>query len=82
MYSDVDLCVIASNDAYEALIRGIIEEGIASGEFRDDADVRIATLGVLSVGNWIYAWYRPEGELGPQDIGERFADLLVKGLEA
>ena len=69
-------------DAYEAMIRRIIEEGIATGEFRTDADTRIASLAVLSVGNWIYAWYRPEGELGPQEIGEMFADLMVKGLEA
>ena len=79
---DLRALVQEKRDAYEALIRGIIEEGIANGEFRSDADVRLASLAVLSMGNWIYAWYRPEGELGPQDIGERFADLLVKGLEA
>jgi hypothetical protein len=69
-------------DLYESFIHNIIEEGIADGEFRKDADVRLASLAVLSMGNWIYAWYRPEGELGPHEIGERFADLLVKGLEA
>jgi hypothetical protein len=79
---DLRSLVQEKRDAYEGLIRGIIEEGIGKGEFRADADVRIASLGVLSVGNWIYAWYRPEGELGPQEIGEKFADLLVKGLEA
>jgi len=79
---DLRALVQEKRDAYEALIRGIIEEGIANGEFRADADVRLASLAVLSMGNWIYAWYRPEGELGPQDIGERFADLLVRGLEA
>jgi hypothetical protein len=30
----------------------------------------------------MYAWYRPGGELGPVAIAKRFADLLVKGLEA
>ena len=78
---DLRSLVQEKRDAYEALIRGIIEEGKASGEFRHDADIRMASLAVLSVGNWVYAWYRPEGELGPQQIGESFADLLVKGLE-
>jgi TetR/AcrR family transcriptional regulator, cholesterol catabolism regulator len=79
---DLRAVVQQKRDSYEALIRGIIEEGKRNGEFREDADTRIASLGVLSVGNWIYAWYRPEGELGPQEIGEKFADLLVTGLEA
>lgn len=79
---DLRSVVQEQRDAYEAMIRGIIDEGKSSGDFREDADVRIAALGVLSVGNWIYAWYRPEGELRPQEIGEKFADLLVKGLEA
>jgi TetR/AcrR family transcriptional regulator, cholesterol catabolism regulator len=79
---DLRALVQGKRDAYEALIRRIIEEGIERGEFRRDADVQLASLAVLSMGNWIYAWYRPEGELGPQEIGERFAELLVKGLEA
>ena len=79
---DLRTVVQEKRDAYEALIRRIIGEGIRDGEFRADADVRLASLAVLSMGNWIYAWYRPEGELGPEEIGELFADLMVKGLEA
>lgn len=79
---DLRTVVQEKRDAYEALIRRIIEEGIRDGEFRPDADVRLASLAVLAMGNWIYAWYRPEGELGPEEIGELFADLMVKGLEA
>jgi len=71
----------AKRDAYEAMLRGIIQEGIARGEFRPDADVGFATRLVLSAGNWTFAWYRPGGELGPTAIGERFATLVLKGLE-
>ena len=69
-------------DRYESMIRGIIDDGIAAGEFRPDVEVRLAARLVLSAGNWMYAWYRPGGELGPTAIAQRFADLLVKGLEA
>ena len=69
-------------DRYEAIVRQIIEEGIAEGEFRSDANVRFAARLVLSAGNWTYAWFRPGGELGPTEIGERFADLLIRGLAA
>jgi TetR/AcrR family transcriptional regulator, cholesterol catabolism regulator len=72
----------AKRDAYEAMLVRIIEEGISAGDFRPDADVRFATLLTLSAGNWTYAWYKPGGDMTPRDIGERFAELIIKGLEA
>jgi AcrR family transcriptional regulator len=72
--------VQAKRDRYEAMVRSVVEEGIATGEFRDDADVRFAATLVLSAGNWLFSWYRPGGALGPTEIGERFAELLTRGL--
>jgi AcrR family transcriptional regulator len=69
-------------DRYEAIVRSIIEKGIAGGEFRADADVRFASTLVLSAGNWVYTWFREGGELTPTEIGNRFAELITKGLEA
>lgn len=77
---DLRAAVQAKRDRYEAMVRSIVEEGIASGEFRRDADVRFAATLVLSAGNWLFSWYRPGGELGPTEIGERFAELLTRGL--
>ena len=68
-------------DRYEQMVRGVIEAGVKEGEFRDDVDIRFAATLVLSAGNWTYAWYRPGGELGPTEIGERFATLVLKGLQ-
>jgi AcrR family transcriptional regulator len=72
----------AKRDRYESMVRDIITEGVTRGEFRSDADIRFAATLVLSAGNWTYAWYKPGGELGPTDIGERFATLVLKGLES
>lgn len=69
-------------DRYEQIVRDIVDEGVSTGEFRDDANVRFAARLVLSAGNWTYAWFKPGGELGPTEIGEKFADLLIRGLEA
>ena len=69
-------------DRYESMVRSIVDDGIASGEFRPDADVRFAATLILSAGNWVYAWYREGGELTPTEIGNRFAELITKGLEA
>jgi AcrR family transcriptional regulator len=72
----------AKRDRYENIVRKIVDDGISAGEFRDDANVRFAARLVLSAGNWTYAWFKPGGELGPTEIGERFADLLIRGLAA
>jgi len=72
----------AKRDRYEQMVRDIVTAGIAAGEFRPDADVHFAATLVLSAGNWTYTWYRPGGDLTPTEIGERFAELVTKGLEA
>lgn len=72
----------ALRDRYEHIVRDIVEEGTLTGEFRRDADVAFAARLVLSAGNWTFAWYRPDGALSGTEIGERFADLVLKGLQA
>jgi AcrR family transcriptional regulator len=68
-------------DRYEAILRDIIEDGIVAGEFRSDTDVTFAARLVLSAGNWTFAWYRPDGAFGATEIGERFADLVLRGMK-
>jgi TetR/AcrR family transcriptional regulator, cholesterol catabolism regulator len=79
--SELRELVQQKRDSYEEMVRSIISDGVAAGDFRNDTDVGFAARLVLSAGNWTYAWYRPGGELGPKEIGERFADLLIRGLE-
>jgi TetR/AcrR family transcriptional regulator, cholesterol catabolism regulator len=82
-YLDDDLRAIirAKRDRYEAMARGIISDGIREGVFRGDVDVYMAARLVLSAGNWVYTWYRPGGGLTPTEIGEVFADMLVRGFQ-
>ncbi|MFN2526034.1 MAG: TetR/AcrR family transcriptional regulator [Actinomycetota bacterium] len=77
---DLRAKVQQKRDEYEAMLKEIITDGIAREEFRHDINVRFAARLVLSAGNWTYAWYRPGGELGPTEIGQRFAELLLRGL--
>jgi TetR/AcrR family transcriptional regulator, cholesterol catabolism regulator len=44
------------------------------------ADPRFARLLVLSAANWTYTWYRPDGPLSPDEVADRFTDLLLAGL--
>ncbi len=67
---------------YEHLLQGIVEEGMAAGVLDPHADPKFATLLILSVVNWLYQWYRPEGPLSPDEIAERFTALILDGLGA
>ncbi len=78
---DLKAAVSAQRDQYEAMARTIVEDGVASGEFRADADVRFASMLVLSAGNWMYEWYRPGGDLTPDEIAIRFCEVVLYGLE-
>jgi len=68
-------------DLYESTVRDLLTEGQRSGRFRADLDVALAARLVLSAGNWVYAWYRPDKELSPREIGRGYADMLIRGFE-
>ena len=57
-------------------------EGMQSGVFRPDLDVKMTSLLILSTVNWTYTWFRPEGTLTPRDIADGFAEMILSGLRA
>lgn len=71
--------IAAQRDEYEALFRRVIQDGIDAGEF-PGADARMGALLVLSAGNWLYQWFRPDGALSAEAIAAQLAELLVAGL--
>ena len=68
-------------DRHEALLRGILEEGVRSGAFRI-ADTGMAGRLVLGALNWMPKWYDPKGPLPASAIAEQFCGMLLGGLEA
>lgn len=46
------------------------------------ADPKLARLLVLSAANWTYVWYDPRGPLGPEEIADRYSELLLTGLSS
>ncbi|BDG60492.1 TetR/AcrR family transcriptional regulator [Caldinitratiruptor microaerophilus] len=69
-------------DRYEALVRELVEEGMRSGEFRQDLDPRIVTFAIFGMCNWTYQWLRPDGPLTPRQVGEMFSSLILQGLRS
>jgi AcrR family transcriptional regulator len=61
------------------LLGAILEQGIASGEFRS-LNVRVTTLAILGMCNWLSEWYSPDGPLTPREIAAILSDLVWRGL--
>ncbi|MEX0666387.1 MAG: TetR/AcrR family transcriptional regulator [Acidimicrobiia bacterium] len=66
--------------AYGEVMVGLLEEGIAAGEFRGDLDPRLVMLGIIGMLNWSHRWYTPDGKRTLPEIGEEFATMLLAGL--
>jgi AcrR family transcriptional regulator len=71
--------VIAKRDAYERLVRDLVEEAVRAGRLQG-RDPKLLTLAILGAVNWTARWYRPEGDWSPEAIADGFADFLVRGL--
>ena len=62
---------------FDAELAELIEAGVSAGEFRVD-DVRSASLAIGGMISWIYIWYRPDGRLSPEAIGDRMATYTLR----
>lgn len=65
-------------DEYEALWARIIGEGYRAGVFTN-GDPKYLRILVLSVGNWVYEWYRTSGDLSPEGLAEQFMQIILNG---
>jgi TetR/AcrR family transcriptional regulator, cholesterol catabolism regulator len=73
--------LVAKRDLFESLVVGVIQDGIATGEFAPTrAD--IAARGLLGMVNWCYTWFRTDGDLTAREVADTFAALALGGLGA
>lgn len=61
------------------LLAMILQQGIASGEFRR-VNITVTALAILGMCNWLYEWYSPDGALAPREIASMFSELVLSGL--
>jgi len=71
--------VIAGRDRYEGVLRELVAGGTETGEFRE-VDPKIAVFAILGSINWIARWYDPERGVSSSELGDQFAELLIRGL--
>lgn len=73
--------LVVKRDLYERMVCQIITEGRGSGEFVDLPPELVAKA-LLGMANWAYTWFRQDGPLSADDVGEVFAAVALRGLEA
>jgi AcrR family transcriptional regulator len=66
---------------YRGAVRTVVENGIRSGDLREDVDPHLVTLGLDGITGWCYLWFRPTGRLSAEDVGEAFWTFLWQGLQ-
>ena len=71
----------AQRERYAMLFRAILEDGVATGEFRP-MDTRIVMLGMIGMSNYLFRWYRPDGRLAPNQVADELIDLVMQGVRA
>jgi AcrR family transcriptional regulator len=69
--------ILALRRQVDAQVRGIVEDGVATGEF-DVPDVRGTTLAVLSLCIDVARWFNVDGSWTPDEIGDLYADLVLR----
>lgn len=70
---------------YEARVREIwtkvLDDGVASGTFRDDIDTTIAYR-FLRDSLWVTVrWFTPSGRLSADELADQYLKLVMEGLE-
>jgi AcrR family transcriptional regulator len=73
--------MIARRNEYEELWRRALRAAIDDGAVRQDADVRLSVIGILSACNWFTQWYRPDGPMDVDQIADGFIALFLHGLQ-
>ncbi len=71
------------NKRYEQAVTDIVTRGVEDGTFATDAEPWLITYGILGMLAWSNRWFKPnDSAISAQEIGMRFADTLLRGLQA
>ena len=66
---------------FEALLAGVLDRGVAEGDFAIP-DAGLTALAFLGMVNYSPVWFRPRGRLSAEAIADGFCDVLLEGIRA
>jgi TetR/AcrR family transcriptional regulator, cholesterol catabolism regulator len=71
--------ITARKRDYFDKLRGTLEQLKAEGKLQD-VDTTTAAFSILGMVNWLSRWFRPDGSMTPDQIGEEIARIVLHGL--
>jgi len=71
---------IGLRDEYEDMFRKVISEIIAQGKSQY-LNPKLASLFILGLANSINRWFRPRGELSPDEVAEIACEFILRAME-
>lgn len=71
--------VVFRRDAYEGILRGVLQRGIDDGDFRA-VDVPIVAQAILGALTNMYRWYDPDGSLSASEIAGHLGEMFLNGI--
>ncbi|PJE94895.1 TetR family transcriptional regulator [Streptomyces carminius] len=69
--------IVALRRRSEEILRGILADGVATGEFTVE-DIRGTAVAVLSLCVDVARWFRTGGPRTPEEIGDLYAGLVLR----
>ncbi len=67
---------------YVHFLENLMAEAQQSRHAKGKVSPRAAAFALLGMLNWIYQWYKPEGELQAQNLIPQFTELIFGGIFA
>jgi len=80
LHPDKQAEVRAERRRYHERVRDLIEEGQRTGVFRGDKQAELVVDFFFGAVHHLGTWFRPDGELTGEEVGQHFADLLLDSL--
>ena len=72
--------IVKRRDHVFSLLHNIIEDGIETKRFRDDINPHLLTLLLMGMLNWLYQWYRPDGQVSAEEIAGDVQKIVFEGV--
>ena len=72
--------IVAERDLYDKHLRSLLAAGQRDGSVCPDLDPKLTSIEILGMMNWIYHWYRPNGDLSVSTLAGSMADFVVAGI--
>jgi AcrR family transcriptional regulator len=71
--------ILALRDHYEALLQGILRDGMEQGVFRR-TDVKVSSYAIIAMCTEVATWFRPDGRLTVQQVIDMYSSMTTQGL--